>query len=91
MSNFDGGPAFPRPYSIAEAPYSGTTDGYSASFIPEQDGMTLRDYFAAAAVGAALASATRLAELGGTAHDSAKIAAMAYDIADAMIQRRIRQ
>lgn len=67
----DGGPAFPRPYSMV----LGTGHQFW-----EQDGMTLRDWFA----GQALASVTYT--LGAEIDDS--VAKRCYEIADAMIAAR---
>jgi hypothetical protein len=61
-----GPPAFPRPASVAPR---------SADIQP-QDGMTLRDYFAAAAL-------TRVPQ-----YDTATMASWAYDLADAMLKER---
>ena len=76
-----GGPAFPRNY----VPGSVTTDGsgrqYHTPFVPAQEGMTLRDYFAAAALQGILASTK-------TTDDSAVVSA--YLVADAMIAERER-
>ena len=74
-----GGPAFPRNY----VPGSVTTDGsgrqYHTPFMPAQEGMTLRDYFAAVALQGLLASTK-------TADGSAVVSA--YRVADAMILER---
>ena len=74
-----GGPAFPRNY----VPGSVTTDGsgrqYHTAFIPAQEGMTLRDYFAAVALQGLLASPNS-----GTG--SAVVSA--YRVADAMLAER---
>lgn len=65
--------AFPRPVS--------STGSYT---LPEQDGMTLRDYFASQA----------LANLNLQAHVAAPAAAhlarSAYEIADAMLAERVK-
>ena len=74
-----GGPAFPRNH----VPGSVTTDGegrqYHTPFMPAQEGMTLRDYFAAAALQGLLASTK-------TADGSAVVSA--YRVADAMLAER---
>lgn len=49
------------------------------------DGMSLRDYFAAKAMQGELASQSAD---GGAWHDINKLAAYAYDIADAMLEAR---
>lgn len=74
-----GGPAFPRNH----APGTVTTDGegrqHHTLFVPAQEGMTLRDYFAAAALQGLLASTK-------TADGSAVVSA--YRVADFMILER---
>ena len=50
--------------------------------VDKQDGMDLRDYFAAAALQG------MLAELGRNAHSNKVLAKFAYDIADAMMEAR---
>jgi hypothetical protein len=77
----DGGSAFPRPLSVSHG--SVTDHQYSAC---EQDGMSLRDYFAAKAMQGLLHD---------TAHFDAKaelvvraVADLAYDYADAMLKVR---
>lgn len=75
----NGGPAFPRPAS--EYTVSGTlADGNDA--IREQDGMSLRDYFAAKAMQGMLAN---------SGVDAFRIAKEAYMFADAMLDRRERE
>lgn len=69
----DGGPAFPGGYPPPGAPFDA----------PAPTGMTLRDYFAAAALPAVYAEAHRLEE--GSERD---IAEFAYHMADAMIAVR---
>jgi hypothetical protein len=64
-----GGPAFPRPHS-------GATQ-YA------QEGMTLRDYFAAKAMQASICDATRQ-----PAYAYADKAEYAYEMADAMLKAR---
>jgi len=63
-------PAFPRPVS---------TDKDTDTFAPEQDGMTLRDYFAGQAMGALIAQNTM---------GSDEVAMNAYSIADEMLRER---
>jgi hypothetical protein len=77
-----GGPAFPRPAS--EFTLGGTLpDGNDP--IPEQDGMSLRDYFAAHVLPAVYAaSVARGDELQET------IVAEAYELADAMLEERAK-
>lgn len=73
----DGGPAFPR------APHSGEAS---------DDGMSLRDYFAAKAMQAAITGAQGI----GSAPDETRLAAWAavsrlsYEIADAMVKERAK-
>lgn len=72
MSMKDGGPAF------AAGAYEHNSGGYLAW----QDGMSLRDYFAAKALPACIAAAlnTSLSEL--------RISELAYNFADAMLKAR---
>jgi len=67
----DGGPAFPRPYS----------DNLCSHF-PDQQGMTLRDYFAAKA----MSFVPGRAELNYTG--PREWAAACYEMADAMLAER---
>lgn len=82
MSKPDGGPAFPRPAS--EFTKSGTCpDGNDP--IGEQDGMSLRDYFAAKALEGCVYV--------GDSYDAQdvyldKMARAAYHTADAMLRAR---
>ena len=83
MAKQDGGPAFPRPAS--EYTGSGTCpDGNDA--IPEQVGMTLRDWFAGAAIYGAAAQIMEPDPL-----PAADVAKWAYQLADAMIQERAKE
>lgn len=66
MDKYTGGPAFPSP-----------TDG-----MLDNEGMTLRDYFAAKAMQG------MLAESGGGASSNEDLAEFAYHIADAMLKAR---
>ena len=72
MSMKDGGPAF------AAGAYEHNSGGYLAW----QDGMSLRDYFAAKALPACIAAAlnTSLSEL--------QVSELAYNFADAMLKAR---
>ena len=76
-----GGPAFPRNY----VPGSVTTDGegrqHHTLFVPAQEGMTLRDYFAAVALTALIS----IRRNGDGFHEHAYYA---YAIADAMLAER---
>ena len=69
----DGGPAFPRPVSMS-------TYWDHPREIPEQEGMTLRDYFAAAALTGWLSD--------GHVNTPSVDAARAYEYADAMLKAR---
>ncbi len=71
MSKKDGGPAFPR-------------EDYQTDDAPGQRGMSLRDYFAAQALPAALQQAFSMQDM--PRHNIPSFAAdCSYDIADAMI------
>lgn len=69
----DGGPAFPRPYSSPDS-YN-----YPESY-PAQEGLTLRDYFAAKAMQGLLVSMQLFS--------SQNIADQAYKMADGMLAAR---
>lgn len=76
----DGGAAFPR-------------EDYQADAAPGQRGMTLRDYFAAKAMQAALTNESLLKRIGQRAGNDiveghSDIASGAYAMADAMIAER---
>lgn len=71
MSSKDGGPAFARPISR----YS--PDGSPCDIYDAQDGMSLRDYFAAKALAALVA-----------AENPPQAAKQAYQYADAMLAAR---
>ena len=74
----DGGPAFARPYSRDPQHYQ-DPESY-----PSQEGMTLRDYFAAKALQGELA-----AQGGGESWaDKDALARRCFAIADAMIKAR---
>lgn len=77
----DGGPAFPRPASEYTA--DGTlADGNAA--VCEQDGMSLRDYLAGQALVGVMAAYGP--GVGGMSPPT--VAAMAYSLADAMLDER---
>lgn len=91
----DGGSAFPRPLSVSHG--SVADHQYSAC---EQDGMSLRDYFAAKAMhaelntagafeGPAQALADEAARTGRTIEQ--QIAFNAYKLADAMLAEREKE
>ena len=67
-----GGPAFPRPFSL-------DNDNRKAW---SQDGMTLRDYFAAKAMAALIPMQFH--------HDAGELSAAAFRIADAMLAERVK-
>jgi hypothetical protein len=77
----DGGAAFPH----QDVPVAGSGGG----FLPSR-GMTLRDFFASAAmqgiIGGIDRNSTRF--LDGTHYPAGKLASAAYNIADAMIEAR---
>ena len=80
MSNIDdGGPAFPRP--VGDLAIGGYGPTYET--IPAQDGMSLRDYFAAAALQGMLSDY----DFHGGLSDE-KLAKAAYSQADAMLAAR---
>ena len=68
-----GGPAFP---TLAD-------NGHAMN----QDGMDLRDYFAAKVVQGLWANATALAQM-PAGSEAAAIASVAYEVADAMLEER---
>jgi hypothetical protein len=70
VNKSDGGPAFPRLIS-----------GDRIGFFFPQDGMSLRDYFAAAAL--------PLIDM-GEARSNASLARIAYEIADAILEERAK-
>lgn len=80
----DGGPAFPRPV--------GTNGAKSIEdlYVNEpQEGMSLRDYFAAAALTGTIASLMEARAKGGAREVSpANFALMTYAVADAMLAER---
>jgi len=80
MSNTNtGGPAFPVPAELCQD-----------LTVYEQRGMTLRDYFAAKAIGPILATPWfqhTSSQVGGSEYAD-QLASECYDIADAMIKQR---
>ena len=86
-----GGSAYPRNH----VPGTVTTDGegrqYHTPFMPAQEGMTLRDYFAAAALQGVLSDHVKMAVWGceNGSEGAREVAAMvAYEYADAMLAER---
>lgn len=83
----DGGPAFPRPIG-----HNGLTHAEEHLCNDEAVGMSLRDYFAAHAAAAFIASPIQVkaaAIAAGTQSQDA-VAIMAYEVADAMLAARQR-
>ena len=78
MKANDGGPAFPMQAIMG-------SDGYVA--VARQDGMTLRDYFAAAALQGMLASFAGMS----LPSESSTLSKDSYKLADAMLAERDRQ
>lgn len=72
----NGGAAFPRPMSAC-----GNPDEFRAVSIAEQDGMTLRDYFAAKAMQALLT----YEDTSASDSDRRTLAVKCYAISDAML------
>lgn len=56
----------------------------------KQDGMTLRDYFAAKAMQGELASQQSMKDSYNSAGDLAQLSAWCYDMADAMLAERAK-
>lgn len=79
----DGGPAFPRPFSTNRDVFE--NDECAGAF--EQDGMSLRDWFAGKALGALI---QKLGEAGDAAGLAAALAEDAYKLADAMLAARAK-
>ena len=83
MSKDNGGPAFPF----------GQTDELSGQLVNGwgSEGMTLRDYFAAKALGALLGSSKPGGwHVGPTGNDNEWLAAASYGLADAMLAERAK-
>lgn len=78
MSKDTGGPAFPTTHE-EPAPYNGHNNGIKCVI---DQGMTLRDYFAAKAMQGLLS--------GDVLGEDADIAGAAYEVADAMLAERNR-
>jgi hypothetical protein len=76
MAINDGGPAFPDQKRRYVA-------GYATSEYDPVPGMTMRDYFAAKALGGMLAS-----EEEGAVYSAKNVAERAYEMADAMLAAR---
>lgn len=81
----NGGPAFPRPASID--PTSGTLPE-GDRLVNDQAGLSLRDYFAAAALPTMCVGMYKLPYT--AAECEAKAAVAAYAIADAMLAQRTK-
>ena len=82
MSKKDGGPAFPRPFSQES---EGVRDGILEY---AQDGMTLRDFFAAAALTGILAGAGDSSGHYCERLDTTDIGEAAYKFADRLLDTR---
>lgn len=78
----DGGPAFPA----SDSQIIGK--GKDAAIVLGQFGMTLRDYFAAAALQGLLASANLVPKKGVTRPLHIEATVAAYEVADAMLVER---
>jgi hypothetical protein len=81
-----GGPAFPTRARTELRPVHGNAGGNYEAAVPANDGMTLRDYFAAKVAAGDAASAEWSTDI-----EAEKITARAelyYRIADAMLQAR---
>lgn len=66
----DGGPAFPRPATAF--------DPQCVDYVPPEDGMTLRDYFASQAMSGLI----------GKSIDPVQVCELAYIFADVMLHKR---
>lgn len=75
MSKFDGGPAFPR-------------EDYQINGCGGQEGMTLRDYFAAKALSAVVSA---IMSQGSNCWKLVDFAQEAYGLADAMLAERAKR
>ncbi len=78
MSAPDGGSAFPQSIHRSDR---------GMEWVESEDGMTLRDYFAAKAMAAMIGTAGAPC-LGGLDHAEARTAQAAYHMADAMLATR---
>lgn len=98
MSARDGGPAFPRPHSWDESPVTGIHEGDRIEPHSAQDGMTLRDYFAAAALTGYRAGMAHEAQMDPLTKTTPSVrvavcesvAGWAYRDADAMLAERAK-
>lgn len=81
MSKPTGGPAFPHAFQELDRQGMPCTQAYF------QEGMTLRDYFAAKTMQGIWANADILATLPGS-QEAQRIAQMGYEQADAMLAER---
>lgn len=85
MSNNNGGPAFPRAYGGHPDPAPGDADMQS------QEGMTLRDYFAAKIIASLIPTLPGTSFGTSYADTNLTYAICAYSIADAMLEARSKQ
>ena len=79
-------PAFPRPHSWDESPVQGIHEGDRPEPHGSQQGMSLRDYFAAAAMQGSLSGS----EFESGRPDMAAYCAWCYEVADAMLTERAK-
>jgi hypothetical protein len=81
----DGGPAFPTGYNMS------TGDGSAKPAVPCW-GVSMRDYFAAAALTGAMTTASGLGTVPKADRDKAfaEVAGLLYEVADAMLAERAK-
>jgi hypothetical protein len=89
MDKDDGGAAFPRNSVPATVTYDGNRSHHTM-FVPAQDGMTLRDYFAAAAIPSLLSNDIEAIARSASKEETVGefLAKQAYKMADAMLAER---
>lgn len=96
MTANDGGPAFPQSVAIG-GPGDAPTLSYDAA---DGEGMSLRDYFAASALHGGLIAHLYDPEVLSSGHVEERqfwdgfievVSCCAYDLADAMLQERLRR
>jgi hypothetical protein len=83
VSKYTGGPVFPIPAQRPSVTHDGQVD-YHTPFIPAREGMSLRDYFAAAALQGIFACEIDHEDGSGITERCE----LAYEYADAMIATR---
>ena len=85
----DGGPAFPQPFQFR---HSDGQPMFPTEYYKESGGITIRDYFAAAALQGMMAAGDKWSWRDTDAEPApSAVANEAYAIADAMIKERSRQ